>query len=861
MASKRLALILLILFLLSQYAAILPQSGICASSEETLYQLAPPMPRLSSEAYELNYTIPYPVPKPAPQIGSVRVLVIAVDFPDYNHTMSTDQVAIETIDKMNDYYNQVSYGMLEIVGSVVGWVRVPHRLSSYGMDNGPFIDDQDGDGYPDSWKLLRDALPLISNEVNLADYEQVMILHAGYGQESSGSPSDIWSVAYIRWRMETIAGDIEKFAIIPEFEADGLGTLGVSAHEFAHLLGLPDLYSTSNEQVGPWDLMARGAWNGNPKGTSPAEMIAWSRIFLGWITPERVMNLTSEAMVNATLDPIELPSSRHQAVRVQPSASDLDHYYLIEVRQKIGYDLSLPSFGVLITFIDETKTNPVKVIDAVQTTTTLNDAPWQVGQKYVDSQNNVVISVLSTDGSSFTVAVDTTPARAHIVIQSFTVSPETVHPNEMAALNLEIMNEGSLKSKSFLVNIYLDDTIYISRRINLTPEEIENIRAFWEPTSLGEYVFKAEVDPEHVATEVGDDTVRYLTVIVGYTLTLEMRPPGAGGDFEWWIIVNGANKSFTGVGEFQIGVMPGENSLEVPSSLYLNPFSRYIFQGWSDGVTTNQRDLFVEEDMRLSVNFDAQYLLSLEPNGGETSSGGWYDSGTTVTISATSPSKIVEEQSRLVFASWSGDLQSESANIVLNMTRPYTIVANWKPQYYLHVSSPYGASGDGWYDEDSPATVSLSELMISGNGTRHQFIEWEGDASGSDPNQQVIMSGPKFISAVWTTEYELKILSELGHTFGAGWYAPGSTASFMVDTLVVQTAEDTRRTFASWSGDTQSTSPSGSIIMDRPKSLLASWATQYLVTVGAGGLQNGTYVTIEVDDQPYHVEAPENVTF
>ena len=134
------------------------------------------------------------------------------------------------------------------------------------MDNGPFVDDQDGDGYPDSWRLLRDAVPIVSGQVNFADYQHVMILHAGYGQESSRVVDDIWSVTYLQWKIQVHQLSLDTFTIVPEFEARGLDTMGVYTHEFGHLLGLPDLYSITTEQVGPWDLMARGAWNGKQIG-------------------------------------------------------------------------------------------------------------------------------------------------------------------------------------------------------------------------------------------------------------------------------------------------------------------------------------------------------------------------------------------------------------------------------------------------------------------------------------------------------------------------------------------------------------------------------------------------------------------
>ena len=70
---------------------------------EWTYRLAP---EFSSEAPSLNYTIPYPVPRPSPVLGEITVLVIAVEFKDYNHTLSVEQVADQTIKPLNDYYSR-----------------------------------------------------------------------------------------------------------------------------------------------------------------------------------------------------------------------------------------------------------------------------------------------------------------------------------------------------------------------------------------------------------------------------------------------------------------------------------------------------------------------------------------------------------------------------------------------------------------------------------------------------------------------------------------------------------------------------------------------------------------------------------
>lgn len=861
MAFRRFQALLLITIFVSSAALGFAANPAAQAKEGWAHEFVPPMPQFSSEAASLNFTIPYPVPKPGPLFGEITVLVIAVDFRDYNHTIPIEQVSENVITKLNDYYGRMSYGAASVVGRVVGWVTLPYTIAKYSRDNGPFIDDQDGDGYPDTWQLLRDAAPLIKDQVDTTAYEHIVVLHAGNGQESSRDPNDIWSVTYMRWTISTEQRDYERFAVVPESEARGLGTVGVYTHEFGHLLGLPDLYSSTAEQVGPWDLMARGAWNGRPAGSSPAEMIAWDRIFLGWLPGDRVLNVTRDSRINATVDPIELPSSGIQAILVRATTQDLKHYYLVEVRQQIGFDVGLPSSGVLITYIDETKSNPVKVIDAAQTTSSLDDAPFQVGQRYVDSQNSIVISVTGAAESSFLVVVDTSAPSPDVVIEDLSLNPRTVRPNSTASLNVEVANAGTLKTKSFGVNIYLNETLFASRRIILNPGQKQQIQLSWSPKYTGSYVFKVVLDPEGIVSENNrDNNIMILRVVVGYALMLEMRPPDAGADLQWWLLVNGVNETYVGIGEFQIGVVPGSNTVQIQPAIYVNPSSRYVFKQWGDGVSDNPRTITVSTDTTLSADYSPQYRLSLEPNGGTATPSGWYDPGASVTITATSPSGVVEKQSRLVFLNWSGDLQSDATSITITMDRPYNVTANWKQQYYLYIDSAYTATGEGWYDANVAVPISTTPEVVIESGTRHLFVQWLGDLSGTDPNQLVVMSGPRFVSAVWNTQYELRVESDWGHTTGAGWYAPGVEAAFAVDVLIVEGVNGTRQVFAGWSGDANGMSPQGTVTMNAPKVIRANWETQVAVTFVVKGVRDGTTLTIIVDGQGYEVKAPGTLT-
>jgi hypothetical protein len=124
--------------------------------------------------------------------------------------------------------------------------------------------------------------------------------------------------------------------------------IGVFAHEFGHAFGLPDLYDTDDsngdsEGVGNWCLMAGGSWGGDGNTPErPTHMSAWSKEFLGWVTPKAV---------TADTKPATLPSVRtRQSLKVSISSTQ---YYLVENRQQKLFDQNLPTGGVAIWRIND----------------------------------------------------------------------------------------------------------------------------------------------------------------------------------------------------------------------------------------------------------------------------------------------------------------------------------------------------------------------------------------------------------------------------------------------------------------------------------------------------------------------------
>ena len=126
--------------------------------------------------------------------------------------------------------------------------------------------------------------------------------------------------------------------------------LGVSAHELGHLLfGFPDLYDTdyTSAGIGNWCLMAGGSWNAG--GDTPAHPSAWCKAKQGWV---QVENVTADGPLTLT----DVKSSR-TVQRLRTGGQDSAEYFLLENRQRTGYDAELPGDGLLVWHVDDSRTD------------------------------------------------------------------------------------------------------------------------------------------------------------------------------------------------------------------------------------------------------------------------------------------------------------------------------------------------------------------------------------------------------------------------------------------------------------------------------------------------------------------------
>jgi len=280
-----------------------------------------------------------PAARAVPTRGDLPVLVVLAAFPD--RPLAHDRAYFAgLIDRLVAYYDEVSAGRLRIVPHIGGpVVTLPLPRARYV-------------GSPAS--LARDAAVAFtaaasdaSDVAALRDAQGLIVFFAGQGREShveGGDPGDPWSNYAV---IDPPIGQIRDACVIAEDEVPPFSPFGVLAHEFGHLLGLPELYApggATHEGIGVWGLMGQGTWLG--RGDQPPHPDAWSKSKLGWIDVETIDRTTPHVTLPAV-------TRAPRAIRIPVTPGNTQEYYLLENRLREGADAKLPGDGLLVWHVDE----------------------------------------------------------------------------------------------------------------------------------------------------------------------------------------------------------------------------------------------------------------------------------------------------------------------------------------------------------------------------------------------------------------------------------------------------------------------------------------------------------------------------
>lgn len=310
-----------------------------------------------------------------PSTGSLKGLVILVNFQDlsilsdnkqsdfddlmngdnYTYDGATGSVRKYFIDQSNRKYTPIF--------DVVGPVTLPNNMSHYGGNDRFGSDLRPGD-------MIVEACS-IANALHNVDFTQydndndgyvdfVYVIYAGKGEADGGTENTIWphswdlesaeyyhNCSYDENKRKFDGKKLYQYACSGEIDGAGARTgIGTIAHEFSHVIGLPDLYDTADNtgknRSTPrgWHVMDYGSYNND--GKTPPNYTIYDKYYLGWETPTNLGNMAQVLTMEAG-EGYQLSSSNSLL-----DATSTNTVYYIENRQQSGWDAALPGHGLLV---------------------------------------------------------------------------------------------------------------------------------------------------------------------------------------------------------------------------------------------------------------------------------------------------------------------------------------------------------------------------------------------------------------------------------------------------------------------------------------------------------------------------------
>jgi len=305
-----------------------------------------------------------------------------------------------TTGRLDDYWREVSYNKVNVVGSqAYGWFTLPHPRSYY-VPTG---------GLADLDKLFADCTGVADASVSFSPFVGINTM---YNDDLDGYA---WGGGHIA----TLDG-VHKVWYTTWEPPWGYANEAPLAHEMGHGFGLPHANNSDGDgdpYDNPWDVMS-DAWDNATGsgsatyGTLPKHLNVWSRDKLGWIDAARKLTISTDGVYSSiVLDRASLVGStnRQMIVVTLPSPQPATHYYTIETRKRVGtYEANLAGDAVIIHEVDTTRDEPAWSVDAtVPPADVANDegSMFKVGESWTAPGGTFSVSVKSATSDGFVIGV------------------------------------------------------------------------------------------------------------------------------------------------------------------------------------------------------------------------------------------------------------------------------------------------------------------------------------------------------------------------------------------------------------------------------------------------------------------------
>lgn len=310
------------------------------------------------------------------------------------------------------------------------------------------------------------------------------------------------------------------------------------------------------------------------------------------------------------------------------------------------------------------------------------------------------------------------------------------------------------------------------------------------------------------------------------------------------------NWSFTTIGEVVLSSSPAEGGTTSGAGLFINDTTitmvaaaneGYSFVNWTLDETPVSTDasyqFAMDGNKALVANFTLQLVVGLSSNpaeGGTTTGGGAYDTGTEVTVTAI-------PNDGFTFINWtegeSMTVASTDATYAFQLTASINLVANFESDTYtLNVTAENGTvmKDPEMTDYNSGAIVVLTAEPVTG----YVFTEWTGDETGTQNPLSITMNSNKNITANFTeippNTFALNVVALNGSVLKD----PESISYNSGDIVELTATPNAGYTFTGWSDDASGSDNPLSVTMNSDMNITANFSGQYPAGVNLGSAGN-----------------------
>ena len=333
------------------------------STKKTRWQTRRETARMQKRAELLATSEIAPAPPQRQTVGDFVGLCLLVDFPDVPGTISREEVEaycnqpgynnFGNKGSVFDYFSDNSGGKLRYTNIVAPYYTAKHERKHYTDETQP---------YPlRAMELIKEALDSLTEQG--FDFSPLTVDSQGFvyatnvfyaGGNVNGWSKGLWPHASRMSNYELMPGKIAA-----DYQITNMGsqlTLGTFCHENGHMIcDFPDLYDyrfdgVYSHGVGSFCLMCFG---GNADEKNPTQVNAYLKLNAGWANSVTDITAGLNATVRAGVNDFYI---------LRNSQTE---YFIIENRQKIGRDLSLPGSGLAIWHIDELGSNENQGMTAI----------------------------------------------------------------------------------------------------------------------------------------------------------------------------------------------------------------------------------------------------------------------------------------------------------------------------------------------------------------------------------------------------------------------------------------------------------------------------------------------------------------